>query len=63
MLMNEAKTDSANDSFDPTLYKIYQALIEIINIKTGTLSDNLQESQIFDNLTKSGVITKPFSKY
>lgn len=54
-LMDEAKTDSANDSFDTALSKIYQALIEIINIKTGMLSDNLQESQIFDNLTKSGV--------
>ncbi|MCA6071120.1 MAG: BatD family protein, partial [Endomicrobium sp.] len=54
-LIKKAESEILNNNFKQALNLIYQALIEIINIKTGVASDNLQQSQIFDNLQKSGV--------
>jgi hypothetical protein len=54
-LIKNAESEILNNNFKQALNLIYQALIEIINIKTGVMSDNLQQSQILDNLQKSGV--------
>ena len=54
-LIKEAESETLNNNFKQALNLIYQALIEIVNIKTGVVSDNLQQSQILDNLQKSGV--------
>jgi hypothetical protein len=54
-LIKKAELKILNNNLKQALNLIYQALIEIVNIKTGVASDNLQQSQIFDNLQKSGV--------
>ncbi|MCA6070435.1 MAG: BatD family protein [Endomicrobium sp.] len=54
-LIKKAESKILNNNLKQALNLIYQALIEIVNIKTGVASDNLQQSQIFDNLQKSGV--------
>jgi hypothetical protein len=61
-IINEAETNIASNSFNVALPKIYQALIEIVNIKTGILSDNLQGLQISSSLAKSGVGNETISK-
>jgi hypothetical protein len=61
-LIHEAQTNIANDSFNIALSKIYEALIEIVNIKTGILSANLQSLQISSNLAESGVGNEIISK-
>jgi hypothetical protein len=61
-LINEAETNITSNSFSVALSKIHEALIEIVNIKTGIFSDNLQGLQISSNLAKSGVGNETISK-
>ncbi|MDR3256387.1 MAG: BatD family protein [Endomicrobium sp.] len=60
--IKEAETEISRDNFVVSLELIYQALIEIINIKTNIVSDNLQNAQILDNLRRKGVSEEKISE-